>query len=333
MIFAVAVMVVIGGITRLTGSGLSMTDWRIIGGMVPPMSEAAWQDKFELYQGTPQHIIIHPDMTLEGFKGIFWWEYIHRMWGRMLGFLFFVPFVFFVFKKCFDARRIKLLLLAFILGGGQGLLGWFMVQSGLVDQPWVSPVRLTAHLLMALLLLSLLTWNRMEIAACKSDNLPSAKSGAWLKWGLPAVALLFVIQFAFGGVMAGMKAAMDFPTYPTMNGSWIPEVLWISDFGWHNFFENSALVHLVHRTLAVVLIAAASWVGWLGYKRLNAKWKFFFAGLLLATWIQFLLGVVTVISSIGSIPVLYGALHQAGAIVLTILLTGCMFTRLNLAKT
>lgn len=332
MILAVSVMVLIGGITRLTGSGLSMTDWRLIGGIVPPISEAAWQEKFELYQGTPQHVIIHPNMTVEEFKGIFWWEYIHRMWGRMLGFLFFFPFIFFALRKCFDARRIKLLLIAFILGGGQGLLGWFMVQSGLEDQPWVSPVRLTAHFLMALLLLVLLTWNRLEISAGQKQFLLKEKPSGWIRWGLPVVALLFVIQLSFGGIMAGMKAAMDFPTFPTMNGAWVPQGLWIEGFGWHNFFENSALVHFVHRSLGTLLLLLATWVGVLGYRMVAHRWKVVFACLLGATWLQFLLGVITVINSMGQIPVSFGALHQAGGIVITLLLTVCMFMRPRLAR-
>ncbi len=332
MIIAIAVMVAIGGITRLTGSGLSMTDWRLIGGTIPPLTEEAWQEKFDLYQGTPQHTIIHPDMTLEGFKGIFWWEYIHRMWGRMLGFLFFFPFVFFALKKCFDARRIKMLLIAFVLGGGQGLLGWFMVQSGLVDKPWVSPVRLTAHLLMALFLLALLTWNRLEIASPHDSLSRKPGSNVWLKWGIPIVTVLFVAQFAFGGVMAGMKAALDFPTFPLMNGQWVPSMLWREGFGWHNFFENSAFVQFVHRGLGTVVLLAGTWLGWLGYQQVNGRWKYFFFALLASTWIQFILGVITVISSRGGIPVSFGTLHQAGAIVLTIVLTVCMFVRLKLAK-
>jgi cytochrome c oxidase assembly protein subunit 15 len=325
MILAVAVMVVIGGVTRLTGSGLSMTDWRLVGGSIPPLSEAAWQEKFDLYQGTPQHLIIHPDMTLEGFKGIFWWEYIHRMWGRMLGLLFFFPFAYFLIRRWLDARRVKLLLIAFILGGGQGLLGWFMVQSGLVDRPWVSPVRLTAHLLMALFLLSLLTWNRLEISSGEVKNLWKPQLPPWMKWSLPLVAILFVGQFAFGGVLAGMKGAMDFPSFPTMNGQWVPSHLWIEDFSWHNFFENSAFVQFVHRGLGTLLLLLATWAGWKGFCLVQGKWRIAFAGLVVATWGQFLLGIMTVLNSLGSIPVSYGALHQAGAIALTVLMTICMF--------
>jgi len=332
MIIAVSVMVLIGGITRLTGSGLSMTDWRLIGGVIPPVTETSWQEKFELYRGTPQHVIIHPNMTVEEFKGIFWWEYIHRMWGRMLGFLFFFPCAFFVCKKCFDARRIKMLLVAFILGGGQGLLGWFMVQSGLVDQPWVSPVRLTAHFLMALFLLALLTWNRLEISAGDREFPLKNNQSWWLRWGLPVVALLFIVQLGFGGVMAGMKAAMDFPTFPTMNGAWIPQSLWIEGSGWHNFFENSAFVQFAHRSLGTILLILASRVGILGYRMVEHRWKAVFICLLGATWLQFLLGVITVINSMGQIPVSFGALHQSGGIVITLLLTVCMFMRLKMVK-
>ncbi|MEM6884181.1 MAG: COX15/CtaA family protein [Verrucomicrobiota bacterium] len=332
MIIAVSIMVAIGGITRLTGSGLSMTDWRLIGGSIPPLSEAAWQEKFELYRGSPQHVIVHPDMTLEGFKGIFWWEYIHRMWGRMLGILFLIPFVYFTYKKYFDARRIKLLLIAFVLGGGQGLLGWFMVQSGLVDKPWVSPVRLTAHLLMALFLLALLAWNRLEISSNQTKLSTSGKSQIWLKWGIPIAALLFVAQFAFGGIMAGMKAAMDFPTFPTMHGQWIPSMLWQKEIGWHNFFENSAFVQFVHRMLGTLVLAVGTWLGWQGYRYVRGSWKYAFAALLMVTWLQFLLGIITVINSLGSIPVSFGTLHQGGAIILTLLLTICMFVRLKIVK-
>lgn len=328
VIIAVAIMVIIGGITRLTGSGLSMTDWRLVGGAVPPLTQADWEDKFALYQGSPQHRIIHTDMTIEEFKGIFWWEYIHRMWGRFLGLLFFIPFVFFWVKGQLDSRRVKLMWIAFLLGAAQGLLGWFMVQSGLVDRPWVSPVRLTAHLLLALFLLGFLTWNRIEMEeeGPKGKRLFPASLPRWMHWAVPLLLIGFVVQFSFGGVLAGLKGAMDYPSFPTMNGAWIPAGWWKPEMGWHNWVENSALVHLIHRSLGTFLLLATSVVAWMGWHRLNGcRLRVIFPLLAGVVWLQFILGIVTVLGSRGGIPVLPGVLHQSGAIFLSMVLAILFF--------
>jgi len=333
MILAVGCMVVIGGITRLTESGLSMTDWRLIGGSIPPLNESDWARKFALYQGTPQHRIINPEMTLNEFKGIFWWEYIHRMWGRFLGVLFSIPFFLFLAFKWLDRRRILMLATAGLLGLGQGLFGWFMVQSGLQERPWVSPVRLTSHLLLALLLLGLLTWNRLELTNPQGSRYGLKPLPNWLSVAIPVLIGLFGIQITFGGFMAGLRSALDFPSFPTMNGQWFPSPFWKEGMGWHNLVENSAFVHFIHRGLGTVLLLLTTWVTWKGFREVESRWmKQVFLGLLAVVWIQFSLGALTVLNSLGNIPLVFGVLHQAGAIFLTVLLTICLFVRHQTAK-
>lgn len=325
MLFAICIMVVIGGVTRLTESGLSMTDWRLIGGSVPPLSQNDWLEKFDLYKGSPQHKIVNPDMTLSEFKGIFWWEYIHRMWGRLLGFLFIIPYVYFWIRGHLDMRRAKLLLIALLLGAAQGFLGWFMVQSGLVDRPWVSPVRLTLHFMLAIFLLSFLFWQRLEISA----NIPdSIKMPVWLNRVLPVLLTLFILQLAYGGLMAGLRAALDYPSFPTMNGQWIPDYLWKSSLGIFNIVENSTFVQFAHRGLAFALLLGSTLI----VIRTNAlkslaNWRFAFILLAGLVWIQFLLGIMTVISSKGEIPVFWGVIHQFGAVILVMAFTLCFFVK------
>src|SRR5215510_7045011 len=169
-VFMIFIQVMLGGITRLTGSGLSITQWDVIIGSLPPMNQEQWQNAFDQYKQFPQYKIMNNDMTLEGFKSIFWWEFIHRFWARLMGVVFVVPFVWFLIKKMIDWNLGKKLIIIFILGGLQGLLGWVMVQSGLVDKPWVSPIDLSAHLILALILYCYLFWVALDVLQPKPET-------------------------------------------------------------------------------------------------------------------------------------------------------------------
>ncbi|MEO0454475.1 MAG: COX15/CtaA family protein [Verrucomicrobiota bacterium] len=308
---AIALMMVIGAITRLTESGLSMTEWNLIGGF-PPLHQSDWEILFEKYQGTPQHLITFPDMNLEAFKRIFWWEYIHRMFGRGLGLLFGLPFLFLILTKRVNAKWIGLLSIALVLGGMQGFLGWYMVQSGLVERPWVSPVRLTAHLMMALTLFSytlgMALWIRFEP---KESPISLSASRPWLV----ALTLVILAQLILGGSMSGMKAAISYPTYPDMNGVWIPEMLWKVELGFLNFFENATFVQFLHRSVALVVAGLSGYLVWKHIRESDPRIKTLSYGLASAVGLQFLIGVLTVINAKGEVPEVLGVAHQVGAII------------------
>lgn len=322
MCVSIFVMVLIGGITRLTDSGLSMVEWKLLTGTVPPLSEVEWQKTFEKYQEFPQYRLLNPGMTLEGFKSIFLWEYFHRVWGRALGVIVFLPFVYFWIRRRIDGRMAARLVLAFVLGGLQGLLGWFMVKSGLVDVPWVSPLRLTAHLLLGFFLLGYVTWLTFDHYFGGMEERSSSLPG-WIRpaaWGVMALA---VVQFFWGGLMSGLKAARAFPTFPTMNGEWIPTFFWDSG---KIVLENVALVQFSHRIAAVLLVLAIMGFCWgsRGISRSALLLRARYA-VLACVCGQFMLGVLTVLHSAVKVPVGLGVSHQAGAGLLLIALVWLVF--------
>jgi heme a synthase len=305
------VMVVIGGVTRLTDSGLSITEWRLVSGVVPPVTHRQWEEAFAKYKGTPQHELTFPDIDLAGFQRIYWWEYIHRLWGRALGLAFALPLAWFAVRRRLPKGLWKWLWGALALGGAQGFLGWFMVQSGLVDRPWVSPVRLTAHLLLALGLFSIVFYWGARLWRPAGA---AAKPG--LSAALVVLTVLLLVQMAWGGLLAGNKAAPLYPTFPTLNGEWWPALWWRAELGMLNFLENGTLIHLGHR-LTAVAVAVAAWVfarasrgasppgrGWMGFV------------IPLGVALQLLLGIWTVLESQGRVPAALGVLHQAVAVVL-----------------
>ncbi len=312
------IMIIIGGITRLTGSGLSIVEWELIGGSLPPLSDADWQEKFDLYKQFPQYKIVNTNMSVDEFKSIFWWEYIHRMWGRLIGLAFIIPFIIFLLKKQIDKKLLPKLIIILILGALQGVVGWIMVKSGLENQPWVSPYKLAIHLLLALIVYSYVFWTALSIL------LPSTgKSKKTLAYTLLFIIIhLLAIQLFYGGLMSGWRAALHYPTFPTMNGQWIPEQLWIFNDWYENLFENVAMIQFIHRNIGY-LIFAMSIVTWISILKskvtplLKNSAHLFFVIVLL----QVLLGIGTLVMSKADIPIVMGLLHQGTAVLLlTVLL-------------
>ncbi|MGE0844825.1 MAG: COX15/CtaA family protein [Flavobacteriaceae bacterium] len=306
---AIAAMVLVGGATRLTDSGLSITEWKPIVGIVPPLTDADWNDAFEKYRQIPEYSRINKGMSLSEFKGIFWWEWAHRFLGRMIGFLFLVPFVWFWRTGRIGRELAPRLAAIFVLGGLQGALGWYMVASGLVDRVDVSQYRLAAHLTLAILIFAAVIWVARSLGRPPSRPRPAAlRSTAWL------LAALLLAQIVFGGFVAGLDAGLGYPTWPLMDGQLIPDGLLFMSPWWTNFFESVLTVQFVHRCLgyAVVLLAivhaARSW-GLGGSRR----------ALMLAAmaFLQMLLGIATLLSGV-DLPV--ALTHQAGALVLVALL-------------
>lgn len=240
MIFA---MVVIGGLTRLTGSGLSMVDWRPLTGWLPPLNEAEWRAAFDAYRQTPEYREFNDGMSLTGFQGIFWLEYAHRLWGRLIAVVFAVPLIVFAVRGAVDRGLGVRFALMFVLGGVQGVLGWWMVKSGLADDPWVSPYRLAAHLGLALALFAFVVWTIADI----SDR------PARPVFGAPAVFVFLAFLTALSGAaVAGIDAGVVYNTFPQMDGALIPDQIWDQKVLAANLFEDHRTVQFNHRVAATL---------------------------------------------------------------------------------
>ena len=309
MVFA---MVFIGGLTRLTHSGLSMTNWRPFLGWLPPLSLQEWQLIFEAYKETPEFKKINYDMTLTGFKSIFWLEYGHRLWGRLMGLACIFPLVFFIVKGWVNRRLLVHLILILILGASQGVLGWYMVKSGLVDNPDVSQYRLTAHLGVAFLIFGYMFWMGLSCLKGAGTKL-NITSPKLLIGSVFAVFWIFLTMLS-GGFVAGLDAGLTYNTFPMMDGQLIPQGLWNISPWYMNFFENVTTVQFDHRLLAIgtLLFVCVLWVVSRKTTMANSSRKLFNA-LLIMVLIQVMLGVITILFIV---PVFFASLHQVGAIIL-----------------
>jgi len=302
-------MVVLGGFTRLTGSGLSMANWRPLMGWLPPFSDAEWQRVFALYQQTPEFLKVNSHMDIDAFKSIFWPEFLHRLLGRTIGIVFMLPVVFFFIKAYIKASEWPKYLLMFVLGGMQGVLGWYMVKSGLVDNPHVSQYRLTAHLFAAFLIYAYMFWVAMSLL------FPVAKPSKhpWYRKSLALTALTSVTIIS-GGFVAGLKAGKIYNTFPMMGDYWIPPGTMALEPFWRNFFDNMTTVQLDHRALAIATLIAVA-VFW--FKARNAdlpeRTRPAVNALLHTAVLQVVIGITTLLLAV---PVILGAMHQAVAMLL-----------------
>jgi heme a synthase len=301
-------MVVVGGITRLTHSGLSIVEWQPIVGAVPPLDDAQWEEAFAKYRATPEFRLRNADMTLAGFKGIFWWEYVHRLLGRVIGLVFLVPFAWFVYRRAITGSLAWKLGAVFVLGGLQGALGWYMVKSGLVDDPRVSSVRLAAHLGMAFVIYGVMFW--IALGLMNPVRLPASDSARRRAGALVAIVFVMVLS---GALVAAIRAGLAYNTWPLMNGHWVPPEILAVEPWWRNFLDNMATVQFMHRTIAV-LVVLVTLIVWARVQREppNARARGWSHVLLAAALAQASVGVATLINQV---PLLLAALHQAGAVV------------------
>ena len=302
-------MVVLGGVTRLTGSGLSIVDWKPVTGVLPPLSDADWQKTFEMYQQSPEFQKTNSHMDVKAFKGIFWLEFLHRLLGRLIGIVFFVPFVLFAAKGYISKPEWPKYLLMFVLGGMQGVLGWYMVKSGLIDDPHVSQYRLTAHLVAAFLIYAYMLWVALSLLYPRK----SKTRHSWFGKSV-AVTTLVSVTVISGGFVAGLKAGKIFNTFPMMGDYWIPPGVMALEPAWRNFFDNPATVQLDHRLLAIstffVVVAFCSGIRTTGLSQRTAT----ALGLLMvALFLQVSLGILTLLMSV---PLVLAASHQAVAMLL-----------------
>ena len=318
----VFLMVLLGGLTRLTHSGLSMVEWKPLTGWLPPMNEADWQVLFDLYRQSPEFMKVNAEMDLLGFEGIFWLEFIHRVWGRLIGLVFFLPFVAFIWKGWVD-RPLGLRLAAlFVLGGLQGAMGWFMVMSGLVDNPDVSQYRLTAHFGLALLIIAGLIWTALGVLYPEpydSFHQDHGRLGRAAHWLFGLVALTAVS----GGFVAGLDAGLYYNTFPLMDGGFVPQDFFELSPWWINMFEHVPTVQFDHRLLAELTFFAVL-LFWLMARKAHLAPRTRRAVWAMAVMVvlQASLGIATLLLYV---PVALASAHQMGAVVLFSLATWVAF--------
>jgi cytochrome c oxidase assembly protein subunit 15 len=314
-LFAVAAlifaMVSLGGATRLTGSGLSITEWQPIMGAVPPLSEAAWQEAFEKYKHIPQYELLNRSMSLTAFKLIYWWEWTHRFLGRLIGIVFLVPFLYFLAVGQLARPLMWKLGGIFALGGLQGFMGWYMVSSGLAERVSVSQYRLALHMTLAVAIFGAALWVALSLGSTGGTR-AQARSATLRRAAAAAIAGLVLLQVAAGAFVAGLKAGSGWNTWPLMDGELVPQGLGALSPWWLNLFENALTVQFNHRLLAYAIAAAAAWHLW-SLHRARADDKALRSGAVLAGAVlaQAALGIWTLLAHV---PIPLALLHQAGAV-------------------
>ena len=312
-------MIILGGVTRLTGSGLSMVQWEPIMGILPPLSQAEWEETFLLYQQYPEYKLKNFAMSLGEFKSIFWFEYAHRVLGRSIGIIFLLPFLYFLVKGKIHRSLTPKLITMFVLGGLQGLMGWYMVKSGLVDNPHVSQYRLTAHLGLAIVIYSYMFWVALDMLFPNVDDSASNTNRKLGRLSLIITGIIFITALS-GGFVAGTRAGFAFNTFPLMDGRLIPVGLFELSPLWRNFFENIVTVQFDHRVLAILLFLIIPAFWWTAVKsQQESRIRTGLHLLLAALALQLTLGISTLLLAV---PVALAAAHQGGAI---ILLTASLF--------
>jgi cytochrome c oxidase assembly protein subunit 15 len=303
--------VILGGITRLTGSGLSITRWDIVTGVVPPLTAEEWLQAFDLYKETPQFHKINSAFTVSDFKFIYFWEYFHRLWVRALGFIFLIPFVFFVFKKRIDASLIKNLAWVVFLTILTASAGWIMVQSGLINRPWVNAYKLTIHFMLALFVV----WAMVKtITEAYNFGLPKV---TFSKKIISIVIGVTLVQMVFAGLMAGMRAGLYYPTWPDMNGEFIPQVLldathwnWGNMINYDSYLFAPAFIQFSHRILAYILLGIIIYMYVKLKNQLDSFSKKWLNLVIITILAQVVLGILTVLNVEGKIPLFLGVSHQ-----------------------
>ena len=300
----ILLMIIVGGLTRLTESGLSMVDWRLFMGTIPPLSHGDWLKVFEDYKQYPEYQIKNINMTLSEFKYIFWWEYGHRVLGRLIGIIFIIPFIYFALKKYFSNEELYSYSFLLFLGGAQGIIGWWMVKSGLDVNPYVSHLRLAVHLIIAQIILSLIAYlflKRHDIGIYK-NNFNSHKT-FFIFFNI-----IIFFTVIYGAFMAGLDAGKSFNTWPKMGDNYIPENLIFIEDRLFGFFDNSVFIHFFHRALAYLSFLTILYMCFKHFKGIENKYqKIHFLIVLFLVLIQLFIGVFVVLSNV---QVSLGSIHQ-----------------------
>ncbi len=304
--FLVYMMVIIGGLTRLTHSGLSMVEWKPTGSL-PPMNTEEWNIQFDKYKQSPEFKLINYDFTLSDFKSIFWWEYIHRFLGRIIGVVFILPFFYFLIRKQFPVGFIRKMLLLLFIGALQGFVGWFMVSSGLQQNPNVSHYRLATHLITALTAFAFTFWFALDLLYPNRESVSNPK----LKKYATVIFVLVVFQIIYGAFVAGLKAGYVYPTFPKMGSQWVPDGLLELQPWWRNYTETQVGVQFVHRCLAYLVVTFIGLLWWNSKKsKLSPIQVTLLNWFAIIVLMQFTLGVITILFGV---PVIIAIIHQTGA--------------------
>lgn len=304
------IMVIIGGITRLTNSGLSMVEWNLIMGIIPPLNETQWIETFEKYKQFPEYQLVNTHFTLEEFKSIFFWEYLHRLLGRIIGIVFIIPFAYFLIKKRLSKKITQQCVVLLAMGALQGFFGWWMVESGLKKNPDVSHFRLAIHLITAFLTFAYTFW----IALGLIENITSTTYFPTIKKSIAVLFFVLIIQIIYGAFVAGLNAGFIINTWPKMGNEWINDAVFALNPIWKNFTEGLAGVQFIHRYLAMIVIAIVIFIWFKAATlKLSNKQLLSLKIVLSVVFFQFLLGVFTLVYAV---PIWLGVLHQVGAFLL-----------------
>lgn len=311
-------MILLGGMTRLTNSGLSIVEWKPLMGAIPPLNEHDWQEVFHKYKQFPEYQKVNHGMSVHEFKVIFMYEYLHRLLGRLIGVLFALPMIYFAVRGRLRPGLTPKLVILFFMGGLQGLLGWYMVKSGLVDNPRVSQYRLTAHLGVAVAIYAYMVWLVFDLLLARESRVASERK-PYARWSLVLVALVFLMILS-GGLVAGTDAGFAYPTWPLMGDSFIPRGLYATSPAWLAMFEDITTIQFNHRMFAYVLFVVLSASAVLVYRSSTQGYGRLAAVLLvLVLCVQVILGISTLLLHV---PVALGTAHQGGAV---LLLTAALF--------
>ncbi len=328
-VLMIIIQIVLGGITRLTGSGLSITEWDVVTGTLPPLSESGWLEKFREYQQTPQYRLLNTDFTLGDFKFIFFWEWFHRFWARLIGVVFLVGFVYLISKRYLRREMINPLLVLFALGALQGAVGWIMVASGLTgDAVYVKPTRLAMHFVLAIGLLCYTFWFALQLLVPSKERRYSAPVSK-LTW---LILILLTIQLIYGALMAGHKAAAVASTWPAINGAWVPAGMGDHQPWLINLIDNTVTIHFIHRNLAyLITILIIIWYRKASLEPISAAARRYLRWPLLLVVIQVMLGIFSVLTSRQIVPNRWGnfewmaQFHQLVAMFLVLSLVGMLY--------
>ncbi len=299
-------MIIVGGATRLTHSGLSIVEWEPLVGTIPPLDQEDWDEVFDEYKTSPEYQQVNFGMSLDEFKVIFWWEYFHRLLGRLIGLVFFIPLLYFAIRRKINGSLAKRLFGIFVLGGLQGGMGWYMVASGLVDDPRVSQYRLTAHLGIAFLIFGAIVWTALSVMYPSKTNM-SQPVRRMFRFAV-AINVIIFLMVVSGGFVAGIRAGLAYNTWPLMGNSFVPPDIFILTPGWRNFFENMATVQFDHRIIAYVLAVLVP-IFWFKVRRRDVSPQTVIATntLLVLVFTQIVVGISTLLHHV---PVTLGVAHQ-----------------------